>query len=177
MVGAQEIADWTWIIVQDCDALHGASKDRVREILTEWREGRSVERDGPGADDIAARLLARFTYAVHIGKDSLDSLRLFEESSHLRRKPEVVMAIVEAPIEIELPPTYAEQDEEDEEYDDEEADLEPYDIGWTYGVVEFYGSTYGEMSDQQFWQHYYVKPPRIKGSLKLHGAVPDHSDE
>lgn len=168
--------DWTWTIVQGRDALDEASKDRVREIFTEWRKGRSVERDGPGADDIVTRLLARFTYAIHIGKDSLDSLRLFEESSHLRWKLEVVMAIVEAPIEIELPPTYAEQNDE-EEYDDEEADLEPYDIGWMYGVAEFYGSTYGEMSDQQFWQHYYVKPLSIKGSLELYGVVPDHSDE
>ncbi|KAJ1336148.1 hypothetical protein MN608_02896 [Microdochium nivale] len=142
--GAKEVEDWTWTIFQDRDTLDGATKDRVREIFTEWRNGRSSERDGPGADNMSSRFLARFTYAIHVGKDSLDSMRLYEEYATLVRRPEVVMAIVEAPMEFELPPSYAEQEEEEE-------DIDEYDIGWMYGLVKFYGSMYDQMSHQQFW--------------------------
>lgn len=52
-----------WDIVEDRDSLDGAAKAEVRTRFRRWSEGRSAERDGPGADHelvAQAGLVARF---------------------------------------------------------------------------------------------------------------------
>lgn len=110
-----------WTIMQDCETLDGATKDQVRRLFVEWRDGLSVERDGPGADHRITPYLPRFEYCVHVGRDSLDSLRAHEEALLVGKKkheaPPVIFAIVQAEQRpAGLPDSYDPDEEEEDEY-------------------------------------------------------------
>ncbi|KAG6364165.1 hypothetical protein INS49_005763 [Diaporthe citri] len=66
-----------WTIVEDREALDGAAKGEVRSRFRRWREARSVQRDGPGADHELIGLIglvARFEACIMVDEECLDSM-------------------------------------------------------------------------------------------------------
>lgn len=174
-----------WTIIDDRDSLDGATKDEVRERFVVWRDGLSVEREGEGADHRVTRFLPRFEYCIHIGKDSLDSLRAHEEAlaaaaassgqqESVSASPPVFFALVRAMQRPEgLPEGYdpnkaeKEEEEDDDDYDVDHANDPPAvegstedDVGWMYVKVRDWVALYEELHDQA-WYILYTRPPAI----------------
>lgn len=83
-----------WTIVEDREALDGASKADVRALFREWSEARSVARDGPGADHeliAAAGLVARYEACIMVDKECLDSM---EKNKDKRNRMEPYFVVI-----------------------------------------------------------------------------------
>jgi hypothetical protein len=65
-----------WDVLEDRDALDGASVDGARQRFDAWRDEVSVERDGEGANGLKVRLahMPRFRYFVMVDDESLASM-------------------------------------------------------------------------------------------------------
>lgn len=159
-----------WTIIQDREGLDGATKDAVRQRFIEWREGLSVERDGPGADHRVTPYLPRFEYCVHVGKDSLDSLRAYEAASESGQAvPPVFFALVRAERRPEgLPDDYDPDEDERDECDVDLANTGPpiegctdEDVGWVYVETECWVNLYEELHNDQAWYYLYARPPAL----------------
>lgn len=163
-----------WTIMQDRETLDGATKDQVRRLFVEWRDGLSVERDGPGADHRITPYLPRFEYCVHVGKDSLDSLKAHEEALRAGNKkheaPPVFFVIVQAEQRpAGLPEGYDPDEEGEGEEDEQGEDPVPraiegctdQDVGWMYAPAENLVTLYEELHDDQAWYYLYARPPGI----------------
>ena len=159
-----------WTIVQDREALDGATKDHVRQRFIEWRDGLSVDRDGPGAEHRITPYLPRFEYCVHVGKDSLDSLKAYEDALESGQPAlPVFFALVRA---IQTPaglPDDMDLDEDDEdEYDVNPANAPPpiegsmeQDVGWIDVKTEDWVTLYEELHNDQAWYILYTRPPAL----------------
>lgn len=163
-----------WTIVQGREALEGATRDQVRRRFVEWRDGLSAERDGPGADHRITPYLPRFEYCVHVGRDSLDSLRAHEEALRAGRKkhaaPPVFFAIVRAEQRLTgLPEGYdPDENEDEEEYHEDPASAlhaiegcTDEDVGWMYVPADHLVTLYEELHNDQAWYELYARPPAI----------------
>jgi len=146
-----------WTVIED-EALDGASKALVLEKFTEWRDGWSSEQDGIYADSQIKRWIPRFRYAIHVGKDSLDSLRVFEAASVRYELPYVLMAVVHAPWPL-LPAIQAITDDEEEEEED------GIDETWMYAPLIYLPDMYPEMvqSQSRYWSARFRPPPGLAG--------------
>lgn len=164
-----------WTIMQDREALAGLTKHQLRRRFIEWRDGLSVERDGPGAEHRITPYLPRFEYCVHIGMDSLDSLRAHEDALRAGQKthaaPPVLFSILRAEQRSPgLPEGYDPDEDEGEgdEYDEDPAKALPAiegctdeDVGWTYVPADDWVTLYEELHDDQSWYYLYRRPPGI----------------
>lgn len=161
-----------WDIIQDREALDGATKDQVRQRFVEWRDGLSVERDGAGADadHRITPYLPRFEYCMHVGRDSLDSLMAHEEALRAGKEkhaaPKVFFAIVQAKQRpAGLPEGY---DPDEDEYDEDPANVPraiegctDEDVGWAYVPADHWVTLYEELHNDQAWHYLYARPPGI----------------
>lgn len=162
-----------WTIMQDREALDGATKDQVRRRFIEWRDGLSVERDGAGSDHRITPYLPRFEYCMHVGRDSLDSLKAHEEALQAGKKkheaPPVCFAIVQAKQRPAGLPEGYDPDEEDEDEYDEDPTTAPSaiegctdeDVGWMYVPADNWVNLYEELHNDQAWYYLYARPPGI----------------
>lgn len=165
-----------WTIVQDREALDGATKEQVRRRFVEWRDGLSVERDGPGADHRITPYLPRFEDCMHVGKDSLDSLKAHEQAlrdgTKKQEAPPVFFAIVQAEQRpAGLPEGYDPDDKEEgeeDEYDEDPATAPgtiegctDQDEGWMYVLADDLVTLYEELHTDQAWYYLYARPPEI----------------
>jgi hypothetical protein len=142
-----------WSVVEDAATLDGATKEQVRDKHIEWRNGLSVERDGPGADHPITKLLPRFEYAIHVGRDSLDSLIAHEAAGGVARFSPIYFTLVRAP-----QPLLSHDDEDDE---DEEDLSDGYDVEWMYVDTNLWIEIYEELHGDSGWQHNYARPPKV----------------
>ncbi|KAH7041225.1 uncharacterized protein B0I36DRAFT_358413 [Microdochium trichocladiopsis] len=118
---------YKWTIFEDREALHGASKLLVRDKHAAWRDEMSVERDGPGADRLYAKAMPRFTFALHVGRDSLDTLVAYEVATWQNLVPNplwVTVALVHVPF-TSWPPTNDSDEEYEEDMDNTEDEDDP----------------------------------------------------
>lgn len=143
-------------------------------------DGLSVERDGLGADHRVTRLLPRFEYCIHVGRDSLESLEAYEKA-----KAKAAAAVLSGQRESAWPPVFfsfalvrAEQKLEGlpegydpDEIEEDNRDLENVmpdvegstecDVGWTYVNAKDLVSRYEELHHDQGWHFRYTRPPAI----------------
>ncbi|KAJ4422947.1 hypothetical protein N0V82_002341 [Gnomoniopsis sp. IMI 355080] len=160
----------TWTVNQDREALDGSTKKRIRTQFTEWRDGLSVERDGPGADHRMTRLLPRFEYCVYIGKGSLDSLRAHElaveKGTAEGRAPPVLVALIRAPQKSAVMEV-SENDEEDDDKENLANEFEPLDgyvaedVVWIYVKAAQWVTLYEELHEDRGWDYVYRRPPQV----------------
>lgn len=159
-----------WTIVQDRETLDGATKDNVRQRFVEWRDGLSVDRDGPGADHRVTPYLPRFAYCVHVGKDSLDSLRACEGALESEQAvPPVFFALVRAERGLEgLPDDYDPDEDDEDEFDVDLSNTMPSiegctdeDVGWVYVETRYWVNLYEELHNDQAWYYLYARPPAL----------------
>ena len=68
----------SWTVVEDREALEGATVRQVRELFRKWSHSASDERDGPGASE-AAFLCPRYNFCIMIDQKCLDSLAVREK--------------------------------------------------------------------------------------------------
>ncbi|KAK7697416.1 hypothetical protein SLS64_013554 [Diaporthe eres] len=165
-----------WTLMQDHEALDGTTKNTVRRRFVEWRDGLSVERDGPGADRRITPYLPRFEYCVRVGRDSLDSLRAHEGTLRAGQKkheaPPVFFTIVRTEQRpAGLPEGY--DPDEDDDNGENECDEDPAsapraiegcmdeDVGWMYVPADHWVTLYEELHDDQAWYYLYRRPPGI----------------
>ncbi|KAF6834860.1 hypothetical protein CMUS01_06014 [Colletotrichum musicola] len=173
--------DLVWTIVEDRETLDGAPKEAVRTRFRKWAAGRSVERDGPGADGPwVGKRCPRFRFCVYVDQASLDSLTAWwiphEKYWSLRGQVAMINGIhghhdedtlSHAAIRTARPKDeYEGEDEgEDDESEDEEEVYSPIegntsrDVGWRYKDADLLVTWYEELHKQgmewETWHHFY----------------------
>ncbi|KAL8380866.1 hypothetical protein RB595_005248 [Gaeumannomyces hyphopodioides] len=159
-----------WTVVEDREALDGASKDAVRERFRAWVAARSVERDGEGIHnpDVAEEL-PRFRYCVYVDRACLEAVRVSWSTvrSNYFLHGEVVV-INAAPKDPAIPPDSDEEDEDEDDDDDDDDVFEEVegstakDVGWTYVganmLVPIYEELHFRGSEWETWEMVYKRP-------------------
>lgn len=150
-----------WTIIEDRETLDGASKQEVRERFSEWSAARSVERDGPGADEPKVEEAPRFRYCIYIDQKCLDTVDRYEawaEVGALGGLKFVVCAVLDKDCKPKgrgrrgFPPVEGCTRE---------------DTGWMYTHVGNIPSVYNRLSYQELADDDYSRPPKIYPTVEL----------
>ncbi|KAM0433469.1 hypothetical protein ACHAPT_004349 [Fusarium lateritium] len=144
-----------WTIIEDPSDLDGASKQHVRERFSNWAAARSVERDGPGADDPSLRKRPRFKYCVYVDQlclDTVDQYKAWAEQGAPGPHKKVICAIIDrtAKPSGRGPKGYP--------------SVEGYtrmDTGWMYTDVSVLSGVYDRLSFEKLSEHDYRRPPEV----------------
>lgn len=153
-----------WTIVEDHEALDGASKADVRSRFRQWSEARSVERDGPGADHKLIRqtgLVARFEACIMVDKECLYSMEKNKGKSN-RFEPYFVVIGLDRLVPPPVPPT---EEELEELREDGDEDMLQEDDGddetWMLASCQSYVTLYDELCGMGPWWRLRQAPPNI----------------
>lgn len=163
---------WDWTVVEDRESLQGAGKEDVKQRHKEWRDARSEKRDGSGALHMITRWMPRFMCALHVGKDSLETLIACDIAVRQNVLPtalKITVAVVHVPFpHTPLSDTKEDEDEEDDDdydddYDEEEDENDPdrHDLGWMAVRFNRVMSAYNDMAVRGLWRRRYVRPPQV----------------
>ncbi|ROT37997.1 hypothetical protein SODALDRAFT_324451 [Sodiomyces alkalinus F11] len=153
-----------WTIVEDRDALDGASKADVRARFSEWAEPHLPDEDGRGPGAWRANALATvwrcpptFRFCLFVDQECLDTLKAYEEWAQAGaqgRAPYVACIIIDS----------------DGEPEGEGPDGYPavdgctrYDPGWMYTSVGALASLYDHLCLEELTDGYkqYARPPLL----------------
>ncbi|WYZ43574.1 hypothetical protein EsH8_VII_000010 [Colletotrichum jinshuiense] len=173
--------DLVWTIIEDRETLDGAPKEEVRTRFREWAAGRSVERDGPGADGPwVGQRSPRFRFCVYVDQASLDSLAAqwipHEKYWSLEGQVAIIDGIhghhdedILSHFATSTPTPRDEDGDDDENEDDESEDEEEVyppiegntskDVGWRYKdaslLVAWYEALHIQGMEWETWHHFY----------------------
>lgn len=152
-----------WTIVEDRDALDGASKADVRSRFRQWSEERSVERDGPGADHHLIGnigLVARFEACIMVDKECLDSMEK-EKSKANRLEPYFVVIGLDNLAPPPVPPTEEDLEELRETGDEYLLEDDGDDETWLLASCGSYVELYDDLCGMGPWWRHRRAPPDI----------------
>lgn len=144
-------------MISDRATLDGASKADVRRHFKSWREGRSEERDGPGARRKGVRRLPRFKHCLYVDRKCLDTLsRLPENFRELPKgfESNVVVVVLDGAFD------EGEHGSNRGLHPDVEGCTEKY-VGWRYEEIDLVVSTYDESHTYPLSHQAYKRPPLI----------------
>ncbi|KAL8365068.1 hypothetical protein RB595_004062 [Gaeumannomyces hyphopodioides] len=156
-----------WTVVEDREAIDGASKETVRERFRAWVAARSIERGGEGVrnPDVAEEL-PRFRYCVYVDRACLERVRVSRytvQSNYLLNGQVVV--INAAPKDPAIPPDSDEEDSDEDDDDDVYEEVEgstAKDVGWTYVSADTFVWSYEDLhlksSEWETWETIYKRP-------------------
>ncbi|KAK3347126.1 hypothetical protein B0T25DRAFT_461972 [Lasiosphaeria hispida] len=148
-----------WTTMEDRAAFEGASKDAIRDHFRNWISTRSVERDGPGADNpIIAERSPRYRACLYVDKEVMESATLAEYPSAVN--PTGFFLKVGG-----RDGDLAEEDLEEDEYDPIEG-KSTFDVGWQYVDLQLTTTIYDTMCENyDAWirPHFYQRPPAVWG--------------
>lgn len=150
-----------WIIVEDREALDGATKGDVRSRFREWSEARSAEQGGPGADHELigqTRLVARFETCIMVDEECLNSMEKNKGQANGLEPYFVVIGLdrlappPETPTEEEIGKTEDEYMLDEDDEDDET---------WMLASCQSYVELYDELCGVDPWWRWRRAPPDI----------------
>lgn len=150
-------------MISDPVGLDGASKADVRRHFKSWREGRSVERDGPGARKKGVRWLPRFKHCLYVDRKCLDTLSTLPENyCELQRTDldsNVVVVVIDGAFD-ERTRGERRLGLDQGLHPAVEGCTERY-VGWRYEDIEMVVSTYDESHHEPLSDFDYKRPPLI----------------
>ncbi|KAL6365616.1 hypothetical protein LRP88_01616 [Fusarium phalaenopsidis] len=144
-----------WTIIEDPPDLDGASKQHVREKFSDWAAARSVERDGPGADDPWLRNRPRFKYCIYVDQRCLDTVDQHEtwvEQGAPGPLKNVVCVIIDR--------TAKPKGRGRNGYPSVEGCVK-MDTGWMYTSLGAIPDVYNRLSFEELSEHDYPRPPQV----------------
>lgn len=152
-----------WTIVEDREALDGASKGEVRSRFQQWSEARSVERDGPGADHELighSGLVARFEACIMVGRECLESMEKNKAKAN-RLEPYFVMIGLDRLAPPPNAPTEEELEELRETGNEDMLEDDGDDETWMLASCQSYVELYDELCGMGPWWRRRQAPPDI----------------
>lgn len=152
-----------WTIVEDREALDGASKADVRSRFRQWSEARSVQRDGPGANHELigqAGLVARFEACIMVDKECLDSMEKNKAKAN-RLEPYFAVIGLDRLAPPPVPPTGEELEELREDGDGDMLEDDGGDETWMLASCQSYVELYDELCGMGPWWRRRQAPPNI----------------
>jgi hypothetical protein len=162
-----------WTVIEDKEALDGASIDTVRRKFVEWRDTHNVEREEhwvkrliPMAKDPPNRL-PRFTYCIYVDQKCLNTLTAFAEKyppPHRRapKPPSLVVALVDGDYDESQYVSGGARAEPDERGQHPEIDGRSCKyVGWQYTDVGSLASMYDTLASERLDGRDYQRPPKI----------------
>ncbi|KAI8717155.1 hypothetical protein NCS52_00790300 [Fusarium sp. LHS14.1] len=135
--------------------LDGASKQHVRERFSDWAAARSVERDGPGADDPWLRKRPRLKYCIYVDQrclDTVDRYQTWVEQGAIGIPKTVVCAILDR--------TSKPSGRGRRGYPSVEG-CTKMDTGWMYTDVSVLSGVYDRLSVEELSERDYERPPKV----------------
>lgn len=152
-----------WTIVEDREALNGASVADVRSRFRQWSEARSVQRDGAGAEHELigqAGLVARFEACIMVDKECLDSMEKNKGKAN-RLEPYFVVIGLDRLAPPPVPPTEEELEELREDGDEDMLEDDGDDETWMLASCQSYVELYDELCGMGPWWRLRQAPPNI----------------
>lgn len=152
-------------MISDPVGLDGASKADVRRHFRAWLEGRSVERDGPGARNKGVRQLPRFKHCLYVDRKCLDTLsRLPENYRELQGRKfrtNVVVAAIDGGFDGSA------RGSDHGSHPEVEGCTQRY-VGWRYEVLDTLNALYEELHCEPLDNLEYRRPPLVTtGELSM----------
>ncbi|KAJ3464728.1 hypothetical protein MRS44_009514 [Fusarium solani] len=144
-----------WTIIEDPEDLDSASKQHVQERFSDWAAARSVERDGPGADDPWLRKRPRFKYCIYVDQrclDTVDQYQAWVEQGAIGIPKTVVCAILDR--------TSKPSGRGRDGYPSVEG-CTKMDTGWMYTDVSVLSGVYDRLSVEELSKRDYERPPEV----------------
>lgn len=144
-----------WTVIENPEALGGASKSDVRKQFTEWAFLRSEERDGAGAEHPLSYRLPRFAYCLYVDQRCLDTLKEYEDFMTTKkpgRKPPVVAIVIDTDFD------------EAKARRGREPEIEGFKarfVGWMYVGHNALPSLYDSLHEKPLDHVEYMRPPRV----------------
>ncbi|KAH7308431.1 hypothetical protein B0I35DRAFT_515566 [Stachybotrys elegans] len=180
--------DLEWTIIEDRDALEGATKEAVRARFLEWVAARSIERDGElGDKPWVAKSMPRFKYCLYVDEVCFKTI-VARPGGDQTRGPQWRLAGGNVVIINGMHEDYDddEYDSDDPDGDDEYSPIDGntnYDVGWAYidviGYTELFSHLSSGGSDSEIWYGMVYRgcrpekhPERVHGCGQPLSAVP-----
>ncbi|KAJ4249433.1 hypothetical protein NW762_012288 [Fusarium torreyae] len=155
-----------WTIIEDREILNNASKQEVRERFSQWTAERSVERDGPGAEEPFIEKRPRFQYCIYVDQkclDTFDKYKAWAESGAEGIKQHVVCVILDK----DCKPTGRGR-----RGFPRIENCTRHDTGWMYTSVDCVSEVYNRLSFEDLAEHDYRRPPEVWPSLAKRFVMP-----
>ncbi|KAI1376398.1 hypothetical protein F4677DRAFT_90826 [Hypoxylon crocopeplum] len=168
----EQYAQWT--VIEDKEALDGASKQQVRERFAEWRDQHSVSRELSEAAQLVRNLvpmptnastrLPRFTYCLYVDQKCLDTLTAHADVNATAKpfgpRPRLVVVVIDGDF-----PDQRSQSSANEDYDGYYSDIESCTqryVGWEYMLTRYLAGLYDRLHHSRLdGQGDYKRPPAI----------------
>ncbi|KAH9999576.1 hypothetical protein F4779DRAFT_622703 [Xylariaceae sp. FL0662B] len=168
-----------WTVVEDPATLGAASKADVRVRFRDWVAGRSVARDGPGADyAFLEQLVPRYRFCLMVDAACLESFERGVRSgggdggAANGAKPYILLidAQFEDGGDHSGQPAGDDQREGLDEDEDEDVVAEEYpevegctdrDVGWMFVDTGAIFDLYDEAAGRKEWRYVYCRPPSV----------------
>ncbi|KAF4962297.1 hypothetical protein FSARC_9615 [Fusarium sarcochroum] len=150
-----------WTIIEDHETLNNASKQEVRERFSQWTAERSVERDGPGAEEPFVEKRPRFQYCIYVDQkclDTFDQYKAWAESGAEGIMKEVVCVILDK--------NCKKSGRGSRGFPRVEGCKKEY-TGWMYTSVDSISDVYNRLSFEDLADHDYRRPPEVWPSIEF----------